>query len=73
MNRTLILIFGLIIACGVYAEGQPIISLFTGAGGRDLGFEEAGFNVVWANEFDKDIWDAIGDLAAKNQLVVDPD
>lgn len=27
------------------------ISLFTGAGGMDVGFTSAGFNVVWANEF----------------------
>ena len=33
-----------------------IISLFSGAGGMDLGFKKAGFNVVWANEFDKTIW-----------------
>jgi DNA (cytosine-5)-methyltransferase 1 len=23
----------------------------------DLGFKNAGFNIVWANEFDKDIWE----------------
>ncbi|MXV37829.1 DNA (cytosine-5-)-methyltransferase [Flavobacteriaceae bacterium Ap0902] len=34
-----------------------IVSFFAGAGGLDLGFEQAGFNVVWANEFDKDIWE----------------
>lgn len=34
----------------------PIISLFSGAGGFDLGFKQAGFEVVWANEFDKSIW-----------------
>jgi len=34
-----------------------IISLFAGAGGMDLGFKKAGFNIVWANEYDKTIWD----------------
>ncbi|MER8353248.1 DNA cytosine methyltransferase, partial [Acinetobacter baumannii] len=32
-----------------------IISLFAGCGGLDFGFEKAGFNVVWANEFDESI------------------
>lgn len=30
------------------------ISLFSGAGGLDVGFEDAGFHVVYANEFDHD-------------------
>lgn len=33
-----------------------IISLFSGAGGMDLGFKNSGFNVIWANEYDKNIW-----------------
>ena len=32
-----------------------LISLFAGAGGMDLGFEKAGFNVAVANEFDPEI------------------
>lgn len=35
---------------------MKIVSLFSGAGGLDLGFEKAGFEVVFANEFDKTIW-----------------
>ena len=34
----------------------PVISLFSGCGGLDLGFAQAGFDIIWANEFDKDIW-----------------
>lgn len=34
-----------------------IISLFSGAGGLDLGFKRAGFNLIWANEYDKTIWE----------------
>lgn len=32
-----------------------IASFFAGAGGLDLGFTKAGFQVVWANEYDKSI------------------
>lgn len=34
-----------------------VISLFSGCGGLDLGFERAGFNIPVANEFDKTIWE----------------
>ena len=34
-----------------------ILSLFAGAGGLDLGFEKAGFEIVYANEYDKTIWE----------------
>ena len=33
-----------------------VVSLFSGCGGLDLGFEKAGYKIIWANEFDKDIW-----------------
>jgi DNA (cytosine-5)-methyltransferase 1 len=39
------------------AEKMKIVSFFAGAGGLDLGFKKAGFNIVWANEYDKDIWE----------------
>lgn len=31
-----------------------VCSLFAGIGGIDLGFEQAGFEIAWANEIDKD-------------------
>lgn len=30
------------------------VSLFSGAGGLDVGFQKAGVDIVWANDFDKD-------------------
>lgn len=35
---------------------MKLASLFAGAGGLDLGFSKAGFDVNWANEYDKSIW-----------------
>lgn len=36
---------------------STIVSLFSGCGGLDLGFSQAGFRTVWANEYDKSIWE----------------
>jgi DNA (cytosine-5)-methyltransferase 1 len=36
---------------------MKIASLFSGAGGLDKGFERAGFDIVWANEYDSTIWE----------------
>lgn len=36
---------------------MKVVSFFAGAGGLDLGFENAGFDVIWANEYDKSIWE----------------
>lgn len=30
-----------------------VLSLFCGCGGLDKGFDETGYNIVWANDFDK--------------------
>lgn len=34
-------------------NGLRVVSLFAGIGGLDLGFDFAGFDVIWANDFDK--------------------
>ena len=36
---------------------MKVVSFFAGAGGLDLGFKKAGFDVIWANEYDKSIWE----------------
>lgn len=35
-------------------NGFTVVSLFAGAGGLDLGFEKQGFQIIWANDIDKD-------------------
>jgi len=46
-----------------------ILSLFSGCGGLDLGFENAGFNIVVANEFDKNIWETFKVNHPKTKLI----
>lgn len=36
--------------CFLLIAKMKAVSLFTGAGGMDVGFQQAGFEVVWANE-----------------------
>ncbi|WP_394368062.1 DNA cytosine methyltransferase [Leptolyngbya boryana] len=36
---------------------STIGSLFPGCGDLDLGFNQPGFQTIWANEFDKSIWE----------------
>lgn len=46
-----------------------VISLFSGCGGLDLGFEKAGFNVPVANEFDPTIFDTFKVNHPKTHLI----
>jgi len=45
-----------------------IAALFSGAGGLDLGFKKAGFDIVWANEYDKTIWETFEKNHPETQL-----
>lgn len=40
--------------CNDPIEKIPIVSFFSGGGFLDMGFERAGFNIVYSNEIDKD-------------------
>ncbi|WP_280527959.1 DNA cytosine methyltransferase [Alysiella filiformis] len=48
---------------------MKIISLFSGCGGLDLGFEKAGFDIVVANEYDKSIWATFKANHPKTKLI----
>lgn len=47
---------------------MKVVSLFAGAGGLDLGFKKAGFDIVWANEYDKSIWETFEKNFPKTKL-----
>lgn len=40
--------------CSESHEKYSVLSLFSGAGGMDLGFKQAGFDIVFANDVDED-------------------
>ena len=51
-----------------------LVSLFSGCGGLDIGFKEAGFSVIWANDFDSDA-QAVYNLnykLGKHEVEIDP-
>ena len=58
-----------------YKNSPRLISLFSGCGGLDLGFEKAGFRKVWANDFDADAQAVytlnLGEIDGRNIIDVD--
>lgn len=54
-----------------------MVSLFSGCGGLDLGFENAGFHRIWANDFDADAQAVfrlnLGDIDGRDIMTVHED
>lgn len=48
-----------------------VISLFAGAGGMDLGFKKAGFDILWANDFEKDAVETYKNNISENIVLGD--
>jgi hypothetical protein len=38
-------------------NSPKVLGFFSGCGGLDLGFQKAGFEIPYANEYDPDIWE----------------
>ena len=57
------------------STAPKLVSLFSGCGGMDLGFKKAGFNIVWANDFDSDAQTVyalnLGEIDKRDILSVD--
>lgn len=58
-------------------NGPKMVSLFSGCGGLDCGFMRAGFNVIWANDFDSDAQAVyrlnLGEIDGRDIMTVDAD
>ena len=50
---------------------MQVVSFFAGCGGLDLGFEQAGFHVVWANEFDSTVRDTYLKNHPKTEFILE--
>lgn len=50
-------------------QAFKLLSLFSGCGGLDLGFEKAGFEIPYANEYDKAIWETYEINHPKTKLI----
>ena len=53
-----------------------LVSLFAGCGGMDLGFEKAGYEILWANDFNSDACETyrknIGDIVEGDITQIEP-
>jgi len=62
---------------GATITKPKMVSLFSGCGGLDLGFEKAGFDIIWANDFDADAQAVyrlnLGEIDGRNILTVGED
>ena len=61
----------------ITVNGPKMVSLFSGCGGLDCGFMRAGFDVIWANDFDSDAQAVyrlnLGEIDGRDIMTVDAD